>query len=62
MNQMLMVSLLDPDTGKRTPWKTIQPSIPVDEVSNVHITPDGRAYAYNFTYVRSQLYVAGGIR
>jgi eukaryotic-like serine/threonine-protein kinase len=62
MNQMLPVSVLDLETGKRTPWKIIQPSIPVDEVSNIHITPDGRAYAYNYSYVRSELYVAEGIR
>jgi len=61
-NQMLMVSLLDPESGKRALWKMIQPSIPVDEVFNIRITPDGRAYAYNYSYVRSELYVAEGIR
>ncbi|HEV2444350.1 MAG TPA: hypothetical protein VGS58_00450, partial [Candidatus Sulfopaludibacter sp.] len=62
MNEMMPVSLLDIETGKRTLWKTIQPSIPVDEITNLHITPDGRAYAYNYWFVRSELYVAEGIR
>jgi hypothetical protein len=62
MNQMMPISVLDLETGRRTPWKTIQPSIPVDEISDVRITPDGRAYAYNYSYTRSELYVAEGIR
>ncbi len=62
MNQMRPVSLLDLATGQRTLWKTIQPAIMVDEVSNVHVTPDGKAYAYNYRYVRSELYVAEGIK
>ena len=62
MNQMIAVSVLDIDSGKRSPWKMVQPSIPVDEVSNMVLTQDGRAYAYNYSYVRSELYVAQGIR
>ena len=62
MNAMIPISVLDLATGKRTAWKMVQPSIPVDELSNLRITQDGRAYAYNYTYLRSELYVAEGIR
>lgn len=62
MNAMIPISVLDLASGKRTAWKMVQPSIPVDELSHIRITPDGRAYAYNYAYVRSQLYVAEGIR
>ena len=48
----------DVATGKRTEWKTIKPVIPVDSVGSLKITPDGRAYAYNYTYTRSDLYLA----
>ncbi len=61
-NEMIPVSVLDIETGKRTAWKMVKPAIPVDELSNLVITQDGRAYAYNYTYVRSELYVAEGIR
>jgi hypothetical protein len=58
--RQLVVSILDPVTGKRTPWKTIHPSRPVGYVSDLRVTPDGRAYAYDYTVARSQLYVARG--
>jgi Tol biopolymer transport system component len=56
-NPTFLVSIVDAATGKRSEWKTIRPSIPVDSVSNLKITPDGRAYAYNYTYTRSDLYL-----
>ena len=62
MNQMRPVFVLDPVTGNRTPWKTIQPTIPVDEILGIRITPDGRAYAYNYGSVRSELYIGEGVR
>ena len=61
-NRALMVSLVDVVTGKRSEWKMIHPSIPVDSVHNLAVTPDGRAYAYNYSYGRSDLYLAGGSR
>ncbi len=61
-NRTIPVSILDVEKGKRTPWKEIKPMVPVDEVGGLRITPDGRAYAYNFTYLRSELYVAEGIK
>jgi len=59
---MLRISLFDVATGQRTPWKELRPSIPVDQVSNPRVTPDGRAYAYNYSYVRSELYVGEGVK
>jgi hypothetical protein len=56
-NNMMPISALDIETGRRTPWKEISPSVPVDSIANPRITPDGRAYAYNYRYVRSELYL-----
>ena len=53
---------LDLATGGRTPWKTLRTARPVEQVSNPVITPDGRAYAYNYLVKTSELYVADGIR
>ena len=61
-NRTIPVSIVDLDTGKRTPWREIKPIVPVDEAGSLRITPDGKAYAYNFTYLRSELFVAEGIR
>jgi hypothetical protein len=61
-NRTIPVSMLDLESGKRTPWKEIVPTIPVDDVGGLRITPDGRAYAYNFTYLHSDLYVGDGIK
>ena len=60
--RMMLINLIDLATGTRTPWKQLRPSIPVDVLSNPRITPDGRAYAYNYSYVRSELYVGGGVK
>jgi WD40 repeat protein len=61
-NGTMPISIVELQTGQRTPWKVLRPPMAVDEVSNPFITPDGRAYAYNFTYVRSQLYLGEGVR
>jgi len=61
-NDFFRISLFDLETGKRTSWKEIRPSIAVDEVADPRIAPDGRAYAYNYGLTRSELYVARGIR
>jgi Tol biopolymer transport system component len=55
------VSVLDLATGNRTPWKEIHPAQPVLEIHHLNITPDGRAYAYNFVLIQSDLYVAKGL-
>jgi len=61
-NDFFRISIFDLETARRTEWKEIHPVIAVDEVSKPMITPDGRAYAYNYAFVRSQLYLANGIR
>ena len=57
------VWIVDVSTGKRTPWKEIRPSQPIDFPYDLHlhITPDGSAYAYNFSLQLSDLYVAQGL-
>jgi len=55
------VSVLDLATGNRTPWKQIHPTQPVLEIHHLNITPDGRAYAYNFVLIQSDLYIAKGL-
>jgi hypothetical protein len=52
------VSIVDIASGKRSPWKTIHPSQPVLEIHDLHVTPDGQAYAYNYVTAQSDLYVA----
>jgi hypothetical protein len=59
---MIPIALLDLATGERTPWKELRASIPVDVLSNPRITPDGRAYAYNYSFTRSELYVGEGVK
>jgi hypothetical protein len=59
---MARISILDVNTGQRTLWKEIHPARPVDEVYNLAITPDGRAYAYNFVQTISDLYLVQGLR
>jgi serine/threonine protein kinase len=58
------VWIVDIATGKRTLWKEIRPSQPIDERYDLHlhVTPDGRAYAYNFSLQLSDLYLAQGLR
>jgi hypothetical protein len=55
------VSIVDIVTGRRSPWKVIDPAQPILEIHDLHITPDGRAYAYNFVLAQSDLYVARGL-
>ena len=56
------VSVLTLPSGPVTPWKRIEPPRPVDSVENLHLTPDGRSYAYNFLVATSDLYVVDGLR
>jgi WD40 repeat protein len=51
-------------TGQRTLWKELHPSRPIDGAGDLHlwITPDGRAYAYNYSIFLSDLYVGAGLR
>jgi serine/threonine protein kinase len=58
------VWIVDIASGKRTLWKEIRPSQPIDSRYNLHlhVTPDGRAYAYNFSLRLSDLYLAQDLR
>jgi serine/threonine protein kinase/Tol biopolymer transport system component len=58
-NKTVPLSVLDLVSGQKTSLKEIHPTRPVDQVLNMKITPDGRAYAYNFLVKLSDLYVAG---
>ena len=55
------VSIVDIVSGARSAWRVIHPSQPVLEANGISITPDGRAYAYNFLVAQSDLYVARGL-
>ena len=61
VNQTIPVSILDLTTGQKTPWKELRASRAVDETYNVAITPNGRAWAYNFRVKLSDLYIATGL-
>jgi len=55
------ISIVEIASGKRSAWKTIHPSQPVLEIHDLHVTPDGQAYAYNYVTAQSDLYVAHGL-
>jgi hypothetical protein len=55
------VTIVELASGKRSAWKTIHPAQPVLEIHDLHVTPDGRAYAYNYVTAQSDLYVARGV-
>jgi hypothetical protein len=55
------VSIVEIASGKRSAWKTIHPSQPVLEIHDLHVTPDGQSYAYNYVTAQSDLYVAHGL-
>lgn len=54
---------IDRTTGARERWKEIQPPDPagVLGITRVRMTPDGRAYAYTFSRILSDLFVASGL-
>jgi hypothetical protein len=51
-------------TGRRELFKVTSPPdhAGVEDVTNLHITRDGRSYAYTCPTILSDLYVAGGLR
>jgi len=58
------VSVLDIATGKREPWKDIQPvdAAGVTYVSPIIVAPDGKSYAYGYRRILSDLYLVDGLR
>jgi len=57
----ISVSVVELSSGKRSAWKTIHPAQPVLEIHDLYVTPDGRAYAYDYVTAQSDLYVAHGL-
>ena len=59
------VSLVDPTTGRRSAWVDLQARDPAGVMSLDHsslvVTPDGRAYGYNWHRAVSDLFVVDGI-
>jgi serine/threonine protein kinase len=55
---------LDLETGRRELWKQIMPAdhTGVVEIRGILPTPDGRAYAYSYLRVLSELYVVEGLK
>jgi hypothetical protein len=51
-------------TGRREPWKTIQPADPVgvDSVIRILVTPDGQSYCHDYVRLLSELFVVEGLR
>jgi len=54
------VGIVEISTGKRSLWKELRLTRPLDSPGDLHlhVTPDGRAYAYNYAVLQSELYVA----
>jgi dipeptidyl aminopeptidase/acylaminoacyl peptidase len=58
-----VVDRVDVSTGRREPWKTIQPADPVgvDTIVTILITPDGKAYCHDYVRVLSELFIVEGL-
>ena len=55
---------VDLASGRRELWKELGPADPagVTGLGHVLVTPDGRAYAYNFRRALSDLYLVEGLK
>jgi Tol biopolymer transport system component len=55
---------LDPASGRREPWMSLQPTDPagVVGVGSIVLTPDGRTYVYEYIRALSDLYLVQGMR
>jgi Tol biopolymer transport system component len=58
------VSLLDPVSGRKRPWRTLAPPdlTGVTNISFPVISPDGRAYGYTFNRKLGDLYIIRGVK
>jgi hypothetical protein len=58
------IERLDLTSGLRTPWKTVQPEDLAGVVGMYRyaVTPDGRAYAYNYLRQLQDLFLIEGVR
>jgi hypothetical protein len=59
-----VVDRIDLSTGRREPWKTIQPADPVgvDNIFRILVTPDGQAYCHDYVRFHSELFVVEGLK
>ncbi|HEV3197642.1 MAG TPA: hypothetical protein VGZ73_07030 [Bryobacteraceae bacterium] len=60
---VVSVGIVEVASGMRSVWKELRLTRPVDAVGGLrlHITPDGKAYAYNYSVLQSDLYLAQGL-
>ena len=51
-------------TGRREPWKTLQPRdvVGIDRIFPIVLTPDGKSYCYTATRNLSDLFVVDGVK
>ena len=58
------LSRVDTVTGKRTPWRDLQPAdaVGISGIAEIAGTPDGSAYAYSYSRRVSELFVVEGLR
>jgi hypothetical protein len=58
------VDRVEVSTGRRIPWKLLQPADPagIDRISDIVMTPDGQFYLYQGARLLSELYLAEGLR
>lgn len=59
-----VVSKVEIATGQKTVWQDLQPADPAGAVriSDIHVTPDLKSYAYTCERIQSDLYVVEGLR
>ncbi len=59
----LKVYRIDVNSGERTEWLPIRPDDPAGilDIMPVHITPDGKSYAYGYRRLLSDLYIVTGL-
>jgi len=57
------VDRVEVSTGRRIPWKELQPADPagIDLIGDIVMTPDGRYYLYSAARLLSELYLAEGM-
>jgi eukaryotic-like serine/threonine-protein kinase len=55
---------LDIATGQRSPWRKMVPPDPAGlaSIPTVRLTQDGKAYAYTYLHILSDLYVVSGLK
>ena len=58
------IALLDLATGRKQPWRVLSPADPagVAAITYAYVTPDGRAYVYDYTRTLSDLFLVEGLR